>query len=179
MFRHAMATEKIIFTVFAPDRPGIVKNLSDIVLAHGGNWLESSLTRMCGQFAGIVHISVPATQKTSIEAALAAIGSLNIHVTIHGDAASGNNVIGEHQTVRLTVEANDREGIVDEIASSLATHHINVEKLTSSCSSASMAGYDIFQANIKVALPEQLTLQELEAILENISDDVMVSVKSH
>ncbi len=171
-----MATETIIFTVFAPDRPGIVKTLSDTVLAHGGNWLESSLTRLCGQFAGIVHIRVPAEKKSKLIEALAKTANGGIQVTVHANPTFTEKE-PKNKIVRLTVEANDREGIVDEIASALASNQVNVEKFTSSCASASMAGYDIFTANIKVALPENLSGQDLEAILENVSDDLMVSVK--
>ena len=183
-----MANESIIFTVYAPDKPGIVKALSDIVLAHGGNWLESSLTRLCGQFCGIVHVSVAAEKKASLAAALEQTARAGIQVAVHYDtggtggaaiSASERNAGNKphEKTVRLSVEANDREGIVDEIASALAKHHINVEKFTSSCSSASMAGYELFTANIKVALPEHLNSSDLEAILESVSDDVMVSIK--
>ncbi|NNL57254.1 MAG: glycine cleavage system protein R [Pseudomonadales bacterium] len=177
-----MANEHLIFTVYAPDKPGIVKTLSDIVLAHGGNWLESSLTRLCGQFCGIVHVTVPAARRDELAKALANTKQQGIEIALRNDAnaaAGGSGATGSDGTiVRLSIEANDREGIVDEIASALAEHQINVEKLTSSCSSASMAGYDIFTANIKVALPAHLHSSDLETILENVSDDVMVNIKS-
>ena len=53
-----MSNSKLIVSVFAEDRPNLINAISDQVLAHDGNWLESSLSRLCGQFAGLVHIDI-------------------------------------------------------------------------------------------------------------------------
>lgn len=169
----------IVFTLFAPDRPGIVKTLSDLVLAQRGSWLESSLTRLCGQFTGIVHVRVPQENRAALLQQLAACSERGIVVQVHDMPPEGGDANRQSGSlVRLLVEANDREGIVDEIASALAAHQVNVEKLTSSCESASMAGYPLFRANIKLWLPEGLDTSALESILESVSDDLMVSIKS-
>ena len=43
----------LVITVFAPDKAGQVERIADCIAAHGGNWLESRMSRMAGQFAGI------------------------------------------------------------------------------------------------------------------------------
>ena len=48
----------LVLTVIGPDRPGIVEQLSDQVLAVGGNWEESRMTRLAGKFAGLLRVSV-------------------------------------------------------------------------------------------------------------------------
>ncbi len=49
----------LILTVIGPDRPGLVRTLSEAVTAHGGSWLESRMARLAGQFAGIVLVEAP------------------------------------------------------------------------------------------------------------------------
>ncbi len=45
----------LVVTITCSDRPGIVERVTDVVVTHGGNWEESRLARLGGDFAGIVH----------------------------------------------------------------------------------------------------------------------------
>ncbi|MEZ4248051.1 MAG: ACT domain-containing protein [Polyangiales bacterium] len=49
-------TRSLVLTVIGPDRPGIVDLLSRTVNDAGGNWLESQMSRLAGQFAGILRV---------------------------------------------------------------------------------------------------------------------------
>ena len=42
----------LVMTVLGNDRPGLVRSLADTVASHGGNWLESRMARLAGQFPG-------------------------------------------------------------------------------------------------------------------------------
>ena len=56
-------------TLLGTDRPGLVRVLADLVANHGGNWLDSRMARLAGQFAGIVRIECPEeTVESLIEA---------------------------------------------------------------------------------------------------------------
>jgi len=173
-----MNSEQLIITVFAEDRPGIVGALSDAVLNHKGNWLESSLSRLCGQFAGIVHISVPDKNKAGLLAEFANLSDDGISVTLYSDVTF---VAQDDQTepLEIVVEANDRPGIVEEITSALAQANVNVAQMETECVSASMAGYELFHAYLGVTLPDGFTVEQLESLLENVSDDLMVSITSN
>jgi len=170
-----MNTEKIIITLFAKDRPGIIRELSDTVLAHKGNWLESSLSRLCGQFTGIVHIEIAAQQKNELLSAFDKLAQSGITVTVQNYQAVEEDVAAIN-AIQILVEANDRPGIVEEITSALADDDINIENMDTECESASMAGYNLFRAHMFLALPEGMAEEQLEQVLENVSDDLMVSV---
>lgn len=170
-----MSTEKIIITLFAKDRPGIVRALSDAVLTHDGNWLESSLSRLCGQFTGIVHIEVSDINKPRLLSALSDMASDGIIVTVQ----DAQNVSADDQEVnglQILVEANDRPGIVKEITEALAAENVNVDNIDTEVESASMAGYPLFRAHLFLAMPEDLSENDLSDVLEDVSDDVMVSI---
>ena len=170
-----MSTEKIIITLFAKDRPGIVRSLSDTVLENNGNWLESSLSRLCGQFTGIVHISIDSGNKASLITALDSMSDDGISVTVQDTSSISTDDI-EVNGLQILVEANDRPGIVKEIAEALATENVNVDNIDTEVQSASMAGYPIFKAHMFLAMPDDLSENDLEEILEGVSDDVMVSI---
>ncbi|MBX2848200.1 MAG: ACT domain-containing protein, partial [Acidiferrobacterales bacterium] len=152
-----------------------VKSLSDAVLAYKGNWLESSLSRLRGHFAGIVHISVPADSKTELLSQFEKLAAEGIQVTLQ-DTDLAKELDSEREPLDILVEANDRPGIVDEIASALSSSNINVDHMTTECVSASMAGYELFRAHLQVTLPKTCSLEILEQTLENVSDDLIVSV---
>jgi glycine cleavage system regulatory protein len=170
-----MNSEKLVITLFAEDRPGVVRLLSDTILEHSGSWLESSLARLCGQFAGIIHVGVSDSQCAQLIAALDALSADGLNVTVH----SGVKELPDSNAgtaIELIVEANDRPGIVEEISSALAKINVNVEQMETSCESASMAGYQIFIGSLWVSLPDGCTTEHLEQALEDVSDDLIVSI---
>lgn len=169
-----MNSTHLILTVMAKDKPGIVQGLSDAIYSHQGSWLESSLSRLGGQFAGIISVSISDDEMDSFKKALADIVADGISVRVHS-----HDYVEQEQRKSATIylEANDRCGIVEEISSTLLNKGVNVEHLETECQSASMAGYDLFKAKIVVTLPKRFTIKKLELLLENISDDLMVSVE--
>lgn len=170
-----MSLQKLVLTIAAQDRPGVVQTLSDVALQHKANWLESSLSHLCGQFVGIVQLEANAEQVDALKQSFTQLSEQGISVVCH-DACEQDTE--SRHTVELYVEANDRAGIIEEISAALATSQANVEQLESWCESASMAGYDLFIAQLAVSLPTNVTVEDLENALENVSDDLMVSISS-
>jgi glycine cleavage system regulatory protein len=50
--------DMLVLTVIGADRKGLVQSLSERISAVGGNWEESRMARLAGQFAGILRITV-------------------------------------------------------------------------------------------------------------------------
>ena len=53
-------TNHLVVTILAEDRPGIVEQIAQTIIAHGGNWMESSMNRLAGKFAGYSAVEVDA-----------------------------------------------------------------------------------------------------------------------
>lgn len=170
-----MSNTRIVLTLFTKDRPGIVGEVSDLVLAHKGNWLESSLSRLCGLFTGIVHVEVSTDRHNSLIKALHGLSQQGIDVVVHNNHESSEDS-HEINGLEIVVEANDRPGIVKELADALAKENINIDNLDTEVESASMAGYGLFRAHLFLAMPDDISEADLEQILEQVSDDVMVSI---
>ena len=84
----------LVLTVIGDDKPGIVEQLADQVLAAGGNWEESRMARLAGKFAGILRVSVDADRAEALA------GELMVDLTLDDSEASldaSGSSITDHQ----------------------------------------------------------------------------------
>ncbi|MDA7519220.1 hypothetical protein N9124_00360 [bacterium] len=161
----------LVLTLVGPDRSGLVQDLADIVERHGGNWLESRMAKLSGQFAGILRVECPAESAKALEAELAEFK--NLHLTLvpedPTDAAEG-------KVISLEIVGHDQPGIVKRIASTLSAHGANVEELETSLESAPMAGHLLFRTSGKVRLAPDSDAADLINALEELGPDLTVDL---
>lgn len=167
-------TIDLVLTAIARDRPGIVRSLAETVASHGGNWIDSSMVRFSGEFAGIVHVGVPDARVVDLERALAALTDHGIAVTVRRDTA-GERPAGRRARLELT--GADHEGIVAEVSGALARRGVSIEKLTTQVFPGSMSGAPMFAAGADVVLPADLDAEQLRGELEHIARDIMVDIQ--
>jgi glycine cleavage system regulatory protein len=153
----------LVMTVIGSDRTGLVESVAQVVAEHGGNWLESRMCRLGGEFAGIVRVAVPKAQQRALEAALGQLAGLTIVVRGDETAPSAAPAV----LVSLEVVGQDRPGIVREITRALSAQGINVEELATECVSAPMSGETLFQAKAKISVPANVVLDKLRQTLES------------
>lgn len=162
----------LVMTVIGPDRTGLVESVARVVADHGGNWLESRMCRLGGEFAGILRVEAPAEKKTVLLEALQKISGLNITVQ---PGKTGISTASARQT-ELEILGHDRPGIVREISAALARAGVNVEEFSSEVTSAPMSGETLFKASARLQLPEGCDLDALKKDLEKIAADLLVDV---
>ena len=162
----------LVMTLIGPDRTGLVESVARAVADHGGNWLESRMCRLGGEFAGILRVEIPAEKKSPLLAALQKIPGLN--VTVHDDATNISQT--NARLTKLEIVGHDRPGIVREITSALARAGVNVEEFFSEVASAPMSGETLFKAVARLQLPEGCNLAALKKDLEKIAADLLVDV---
>jgi len=156
------------------DRPGVVEALADTVTAHSGNWIDSSMARLGGEFAGILRVSAPKKNIEALAAALTALSEKDIDVTIHRDRTAAPE--GGHR-VSLSLTGLDHPGIVLEVSRALAAFDANIEELHTESFSGSMGGEPMFSVNAKIVLPDTLNTDEVRDALEQIAHDIMVDIE--
>src|SRR6478752_4389218 len=117
----------LVMTVLGNDRPGLVSSLADTVSAHGGNWLESRMARLAGQFAGIARIECPAGTVDALIKELQTPGGSGLTVLAVREEAVEPDA---RRTIAVDVVGNDRPGIVRELSAAVATAGGNIEELT-------------------------------------------------
>ncbi len=164
----------IVLTVIADDQPGIIRTVSKVLTEHGGNWTQSSMSTLAGQFAGILLVSVPTENTQACLAGLQALKSQGLRVTAHvSDFVASDKIT---QLYQLKLVGNDRSGIVHDITALLARHGVSVQDLETRVESASMSGDDLFKATAQLAVPDGLDIDMLETALENLANDLMVDI---
>jgi glycine cleavage system regulatory protein len=165
--------ESLVVTVIGKDRPGLVSSVSAAIEAHGGNWVESRMSRLAGQFAGILRASVPSAQADALAQALEALRAGGLRVVIERgveEADDGGRVI------LLELVGSDRPGIVHKISEALAVRGVNVDELNTECEGAPWSGGALFKAMAKLRVPATLDLDQLRESLEAIAGDLMVDI---
>jgi glycine cleavage system regulatory protein len=164
----------LVLTVMGPDRPGLIESLAQSVANHDGNWLESRMAKMSGQFAGILRVRVPQNQAAGLTDELRSLSPEGLHVVVastDADSASDGS-----RNLHLELVGSDRPGIIREISRALASRGINVDELSTSIESAPMSGEMLFHATADLRGPPGLDLDELRASLESLASELMVDV---
>jgi glycine cleavage system regulatory protein len=164
----------LVMTIIGRDRPGLVESVAQVVATHGGNWLESRMSRLGGQFAGILRVQVPEERQDALGEALKKLESAGLAVVVHRD--EGPAAAPDATGTVLEIVGQDRPGIVRQISRALAEYGVNVEELESECSSAAMSGEAIFKARFRVSIPASCRVDELRRHIEKIAADLIVDV---
>jgi glycine cleavage system regulatory protein len=159
----------LILTVIGPDRPGLVRTLSEAVAARGGSWLESRMARLAGQFAGIVLVEAP----ESLLDDLRALESQGLRIGVQ----SGEAGAAEGERLTLEVVGNDRPGIVRDITVVVAANGINIEELTTGVLSGSFSGETLFKATALLRAPNAAAVEAMRAGLERLGNELMVDIQ--
>jgi glycine cleavage system regulatory protein len=163
----------LVMTVLGNDRPGLVSSLADTVASHGGNWLESRMARLAGQFAGIVRIECAPDTVDALIHELQTPGRSGLTITA---VREEEDETIDRRTLVVDVVGNDRPGIVRELSAAVASAGGNIEELTTGLESAPMSGHPMFRAHGIVSIPENTKTEVLIASIECLGGDLTVDV---
>jgi glycine cleavage system regulatory protein len=169
-----MNHESLVLTVIGRDRPGLVEALASLVADHHGNWLESRMAHLAGQFAGILHVEVPAEHRAGLGQALRELDGIDLKVTVTDEGAAES--LPSPQRVTLDLVGHDRPGIVRQLSRVIASKGVNVHEIETSVESAPMSGEALFRARAILEVPVELEVAELQADLERVGHDLMVDL---
>ena len=149
------------------------------VADHGGNWLESRMCRLGGQFAGILRVEAPAERRDELVNALRTLDVDGLRVIIHaeGGAATGAGSSAKGSLATVELVGTDRPGILRSVSGVFAAHGVNVEELASERENAPMDGGVLFKARATVLVPADVKLSAVRMDLEKIAADLMVDLK--
>ena len=164
-------TTRVILTVLGTDRPGLTRSLADAVMAAGGNWLESQLARLGGQYVGAVLVELPELQVERLRAETARIAADGLSVSV---VAAGEEPEPARRFLGIEIVGQDRPGIVQEVTGALAALGANIEEFTSTTENSAWSGDPLFKARARTTIPDALTVDAVRAGLEAISSEIMV-----
>jgi glycine cleavage system regulatory protein len=163
----------LVLTIIGRDRPGLVNAVSEIIAAGGGNWLDTRMASLSGQFAGMLLVAI-APEKTDA-----------LVVSLHKLEAQGLRFIIEKtdeqtpvpgRTLRLELIGLDRPGIIRDISQVLAAQNVSIAELEGERVSGSFSGEAMFKGKARLTLPDGLNVEDLRHSLEAIANELMVDL---
>jgi glycine cleavage system transcriptional repressor len=150
----------LALTAVGPDRPGLVNEISTLVLAAGANLEDSRMAILGGEFALLMLVSgdQPAIEEVELRAVdLGARLGLRLMTKPTTPRAAGRDFLA----YRIRVTGVDRPGIVQRVASLLAGRGVNVAALESRLSYAPESGTPLFILEAALQVPSALALADL------------------
>jgi glycine cleavage system regulatory protein len=167
-------TSSLVVTLIGADRPGIVSLLSDRAQRFGANWAASRLSRLAGEFAGMIHFEVPRANADALAAALQALESTGLKLVIARSDAS--EAPAGLRGVELELVGDDQVGIVSKLTRILAESGVSIEHMHSEIVGASAAAAKTFKVAAHLLVPNALSSDELRRRLEPVASEMMVDI---
>jgi glycine cleavage system regulatory protein len=168
---------EVIMTVIGNDRPGLVEALAKVIAEHGGNWLESRMCHLGGEFAGILRVKFSGVEEAAFNEALKELEEAGLTVQVRTQAEPDTGMFSRIPLAVLEIIGQDRPGIVRQISGVLAAAHINVEELHTERTSAPMSGEALFKATIRLRIPPACPPPALRQSLEKLGAAMQIDVQ--
>lgn len=167
-------TTSLVLTFIGHDKPGLVNAISEKIAAAGGNWLESRLAHLSGEFAGIVLINAPPENISALAAALKDLEAAGLRITVAPTTPTEPEP--EYTPLTLNLVGHDRPGLVRDVTQALIAVGANIEEFSSFIESAAFTGEAMFRATARLHLPANITAEDLQKTLESLADEIMVDL---
>ncbi|WP_333825035.1 glycine cleavage system protein R [Pinisolibacter sp.] len=163
----------LVLTVIGRDRPGLVNAVSEVIAAAGGNWLDSRMASLGGQFAGMLLVAVAPEKASELIRALRALEAQGLSLVI---ATSDTQERPAGRTLSLELIGLDRPGIVRDLSRVVAAHGVSITDFESEQVSGSFSGEAMFKARAHLTLPDDLPIETLRHSIEAIAHELMVDL---
>jgi glycine cleavage system regulatory protein len=164
---------RVILSVSGSDRPGLTEALAGAVLAAGGNWLESHLSRLGGLYVGSVLVELDADKVDALRAAVRGVDAQGLEVRVAPAIESAGHA-GE--ALRFSLVGQDRPGIVRQVTAAISALDVNIEAFETEIAAEPHSGAPLFRIEATLRLPPGLAAARVQSALEAISAEIMVDI---
>ena len=169
--------KNIVFTLTGHDKVGLVEEIMNVMVKHGGNVESSRMARLGGEFAMLALVALEENDLPNLEADLQKLRDEGFQVAVsqtHGDHVKR---FAGWLPYQIEVLGADHEGIIYEIARHLAQQGINIEDVETTTSPAPMSGTPLFRMQATFLVPPQLPVHQWSDALEELGDKLDVTIK--
>lgn len=167
---------QLVISAIGSDRPGIVNELSQLIVQNNGNIDDSRMTVLGGEFAIILLISATNQELDSIEQLLKQQAS-NLELSIITKQTS-EQLLSEkklnEKKIPYIVEvlAMDNPGIVYKLADFFSSREINIQSLQTDRYPAPHTGTQMFAIEMVIAVPQSIIINDLREEFLDLCDDM-------
>jgi glycine cleavage system transcriptional repressor len=159
----------LVLTALGPDRPGLVNEISAMVLAAGANLEDSRMAILGGEFALLMLLSGDQKAIAAVESRGVQLGE-RLGLRLLSKPTSSPQAPRDFLPYRIRVSGVDRPGIVQGVSSVLAGRGVNVASLESRLVYAPESGTPMFILEAALQIPSALALADLRRELSTACD---------
>jgi glycine cleavage system transcriptional repressor len=167
----------IVLTLTGTDRIGIVEEVTRLLLDLGGNVETSRMSRLGGEFAIILLVSVPSDTLDGLETVVRNLTAQGFKLTTCATEKSYAETHMGWLSHKIEVHGADHEGIIHEIAQTLARQGISIESMETETSRAPETGASLFAMTAHVVVPPDLRGKNWEAALVAAGKSLNVDIR--
>lgn len=169
--------KNLVLTLTGPDRVGLVEDVTELLLEYQGNVEASRMSRLGGEFAMLMMVSVPEENFEAMRDRIRGLRDEGFKVTTRETKRGVSRKYAGWLPYRVEVTGADHEGIIHDIAQHLAEQGINIETLDTGTIPAPMSGAPLFTMKAIVLVPPALSFTEWRDDLEEVGDKLNVDTE--
>jgi glycine cleavage system transcriptional repressor len=168
--------QSLVITAIGADRPGIVNELTEVLLNANLNVEDSRMSVLGGEFAVMLLVTGnEASIKTIKQQKETLSEKLNLSLLIK--ATSGRSQNNDHVSYKITVEGMDNPGIVHKLARYLSQHSINIVHMQTDSGHAPHTGTPMFSVNMQVDIPVDHDIEQVENDFAALCDELSMDAE--
>ena len=169
---------RYIMTAFGKDRVGIVADVTRLLYENDCNLEDTSMSMLADEFTLSLLFTSP---QNNIEEQLAKECrrlelDKGISAFVRPLQAQQQKVQKGYKTCTLHIEGLDQAGIVYKTSQFLADNKLNIIQLTSTAKASPQSGATIYSMDIRIQVPEEVSLDQVEDNLSSVADELHVDV---
>ncbi len=166
--------KQLVLTASGRDRPGILEEVTRLIVKHDGNVESGRFQRLGGDFAMMMFVTAPEDQIDALRDTLSELHFVKFDVqTRLSEVSEGEEQIGA-TVCSITVVGADHMGIIYQVTRYLADQGVNVESMATEVVAAPMSGTPLFTMSAVVRIPNKLSVADLREALEYIGNELGV-----
>ncbi len=169
-------TQSLVITAIGADHPGIVNDLTEVLLDANLNIEDSRMSVLGGEFAIILLVTGDSDAITSITHDQATLESrLGLSLLIKPTTSTSRREDSKAYMIR--VEGMDNPGIVHKLARYLSQQSINIVNLQTHSGHAPHTGTPLFTVHMQVDIPAAADIDAIQAGFSQTCDELSMDAE--
>ena len=169
--------KSLVITLSGRDRIGIVDRVTKEVLQYGGNIEASRMSRLGGEFAMLMLVSIPAPKFEKLKEGIHGLENDGFSVVTWQTKQNDPVKYAGWMPYKIEVSGADHEGIIHNVTHRLADQSINIETMDTGMVKAPMSGTPLFTMTATVMVPPNLSFSALRDDLILVGNELNVDIE--
>jgi glycine cleavage system transcriptional repressor len=167
--------EHLLFSLIGTDRTGLVDKITETIAKSKGNVEGSRMAVLGGEFAMLLLVSIPSSQRAALEADVQKVAA-SLELTLHIKTTTPRKTNQGTVPLLVKVRGMDNEGLVHQVTKYLAGFGSSVDTLDSEVEFAPHSGTSLFSMDLTIHAPASVSLASLRKGLQEVGDRLNVDI---